>query len=210
MTSAKCSSEVINFNGDGRWKPVKVHIASGDLGQGPWYASRPVKFSLYNSSQTVTVDLDNIRMTDVVGTNLLANGDFSKNFDHWFFSVDNDLPWHIWSFPIQILFDQGWLGLAAFGLFVSFGLWRAGRQAWQGKAEAGVFMASGAGFVLIGALDSLIDSPRLLLLFLLVMWLCWRSASLLKPGGNLLLRKKDSKLGKSVDGGRSGPDLGFS
>ena len=71
-------------------------------------------------------------------------------------------------------------------------------------------MASGAGFVLIGALDSLIDSPRLLLLFLLVMWLCWRSASLLKPGGNLLLRKKDSKLGKSVDGGRSGPDLGFS
>ena len=210
LTSAKCSSEVINFNGDGRWKPVKVHIASGDLGQGPWYASRPVKFSLYNSSQTVTVDLDNIRMTDVVGTNLLANGDFSKNFDHWFFSVDNDLPWHIWSFPIQILFDQGWLGLAAFGLFVSFGLWRAGRQARQGKAEAGVFMASGAGFVLIGALDSLIDSPRLLLLFLLVMWLCWRSASLLKPGGNLLLRKKDSKLGKSVDGGRSGPDLGFS
>ena len=31
---------------------------------------------------------------------------------------------------------------------------------------------------MIGTLDSLIDSPRLLLLFLLVMWLCWNSARL--------------------------------
>ena len=200
LTSGRCSSEIINFNGSGSWNPVKIHIASGELGQGSWYARRPVKFSLYNSSQTATVEVDNIRMTDVEGSNLLSNGDFSQQFDHWFFSVDNDLPWHIWSFPIQILFDQGWLGMIAFGFFVIIGLWRAGRQAWRGSTEAGVFLAAGTGFVVIGTLDSLIDSPRLLLLFLLVLWLCWRCTNLPRPRGPFLLREKDSRACTTVDG----------
>ncbi|MBK7646025.1 MAG: hypothetical protein IPJ12_02320 [Betaproteobacteria bacterium] len=200
LTSARCSSEIINFNGDGSWQPVKMHIGSGSLGQGSWHESRPVKFSLYNSSKSATVDLDNIRMIDVLGANLLANGNFSQQFDHWFFSVDNDLPWHIWNFPIQVLFDQGWFGVVAFGLFVIFGLWRAGRQAWRGSAEAGVFMAAGTGFVVIGAMDSLIDSPRLLLLFLLVIWLCWSCASPPKLKGDFITRKKDSNASKSIEG----------
>jgi hypothetical protein len=117
-------------------------------------------------------------MSGIAGNSLLANGDFSQKFDRWFFSVDNDLPWHIWSLPIQVLFDQGWLGVSAFGVFVLLGLWKAGQQTWRGNTGAGIFFAAGTGFVVIGTLDSLIDSPRLLLLFLLVMWLCWNSARL--------------------------------
>lgn len=181
LTSARCNAEVADFNGNGTWQSVQIRIPSGDLGQGPWYASRPVKFSLYNTSPSATVELDNIRMTGETGNNLLANGDFSQKFDRWFFSVDNDLPWHIWSLPIQILFDQGWLGVIEFGFFVLFGLSRAGRQTWRGSAKAGVYLAAGTGFIVIGTLDSLIDSPRLLLLFLLVMWLCWNNAKLYLP-----------------------------
>ena len=178
LTSARCSAELVNFNGNGTWQPVQMRIPSGDLGQGPWYAARPIKFSLYNTRSSVIVELDNIRMTGVAGNSLLANGDFSQKFDRWFFSVDNDLPWHIWSLPIQVLFDQGWLGLTAVGFFVLLGLGKAGQQAWRGTTEAGVFLAAGAGFVVIGTLDSLIDSPRLLLLFLIVIWLCWSSTRL--------------------------------
>lgn len=178
LTSARCNAEVVNFNGNGTWQSVQIRIPSGDLGQGPWYTSRPVKFSLYNTSPSATVELDNIRMSAIAGNSLLANGDFSQKFDRWFFSVDNDLPWHIWSLPIQVLFDQGWLGVTAFGTFVLLGLWKAGQQTWRGNTEAGVFLAAGTGFVVIGALDSLIDSPRLLLLFLLVIWLCWSSTKL--------------------------------
>ena len=178
LTSARCNAEVVNFNGNGTWQPVEVRIPSGDLGQGSWFASRPVKFSLYNTSPSAIVELDNIRMSGIAGNSLLANGDFSQKFDRWFFSVDNDLPWHIWSLPIQVLFDQGWLGVSAFGVFVLLGLWKAGQQTWRGNTGAGIFFAAGTGFVVIGTLDSLIDSPRLLLLFLLVMWLCWNSARL--------------------------------
>ena len=121
------------------------------------------------------VELDDLRIDSAAGESILTNGDFSKEFDHWFFSVDNDLPWHIWSLPIQVLFDQGWLGVIAFGLFLSVGLWRAGRQALRGSGQAGVIFASGVGFAVIGTLDSLIDSPRLLLLCLLVLWLSWNS-----------------------------------
>jgi hypothetical protein len=181
LTSAKCSSEVVNFNGDGNWQPVQIRISSGDVGQGPWYARRPIKFSLYNTSPMATVDLDSIRLTSDVGQSLLENGDFTNKLDHWFFSVDNDLPWHIWSMPLQILFDQGWLGVIAFFLFVVPGLWRAVQCAWQGNAVAGVFFAAGTGFVVIGTLDSLVDSPRLLLLFLLVIWMCWSCSRLSWP-----------------------------
>lgn len=184
LTSARCSSEKINFSGDGGWKLVKTHIQSDKLGVGPWYARRPVKFSLVNSSPSASVELDNIKITDAQGVNLLENGDFSQNIDHWFFSVDNDLPWHVWSLPVQILFDQGWLGVMTFGLFVILGLWRAGRQAWRGVVEAGAFMSAGIGFLVIGTLDSLVDSPRLLLLFLLVIWLCWSSPSLPRLRGH--------------------------
>lgn len=181
LTSALCSTEAVSFKGNGNWQPVQLRIPSGDLGQGAWYANRPVKLSLYNTSQSATVELDNIQITDIAGKKFLSNGDFSQKFDHWFFSVDNDLPWHIWSLPIQILFDQGWLGVIAFGFFVPLGLWRAGQKAWQGNIGAGIFLAAGTGFVMIGILDSLVDSPRLLLLFLLVMWFCWNIARLPSP-----------------------------
>ncbi len=190
LTSVRCNADVVDFNGNGTWQSIQIHIPSGDLGQGPWYASRPIKFSLYNTSPSATVELDNIRMSGIAGNSLLANGDFSQKFDRWFFSVDNDLPWHIWSLPIQVLFDQGWLGVTAFGVFVLLGLWKAGQQAWRGNIEAGVFLAAGTGFVVIGALDSLIDSPRLLLLFLLVIWLCWSSARLFSSERSLQVSKE--------------------
>ncbi|MBL8419483.1 MAG: hypothetical protein JNK92_02500 [Dechloromonas sp.] len=181
LTSANCGSASYRFNGDGNWQTVKMRIPSGNVGQEPWYARRPTKFSITNTSLMATVDIDDIRLTSDVGQDLVANGDFSKKLDRWFFAVDNDLPWHIWSLPLQILFDQGWLGVIAFGLFVVPGLWRAGQQAWRGNIVAGVLLASGAGFVVIGTVDSLVDSPRLLLLFLLVIWMCWRCARLSLP-----------------------------
>ena len=189
LTSAGCNVEVVNFNGNGTWQPVQIRIPSGDLGQGPWYASRPIKFSLYNTSPSAIVELDNIRMADVTGNSFLVNGDFSQKFDHWFFSVDNDLPWHIWSLPIQVLFDQGWFGVTAFGFVVLLWLLKAGQQAWRGGTGAGVSLAAGLGFVVIGTLDSLIDSPRLLLLFLLVIWLGWSGTRLFKPVQTLKISK---------------------
>lgn len=177
LTSAKCSSELISFSETGSWHTVKTSISTGNIGHDSGFAIRPVKFSIYNTSPA-RVELDEVRISDDDGNNLLENGGFSQKLDHWFFSIDNDLPWHIWSLPIQILFDQGWLGVIAFLLFAPLGLWRACQAVWHRNAAAGIFLAAGLGFLVIGTLDSLVDSPRLLLLFLLVIWMCWNSARL--------------------------------
>jgi glycopeptide antibiotics resistance protein len=175
LTSARCIFKSIDVTGNGRWQPVQAHMQSGEVGSGPWYAGRPVKLSIYNSHAHAVVDVDNVRLQAKDGGDLLVNGDFSRGLDRWFFTVDNDRPWHIWSLPIQVQFDQGWLGGAALTLFVAVGLWRAGRDAWRGDAMAGAMLASSIGFIVIGTLDSLVDSPRLLLLFLLLVWFCGRA-----------------------------------
>ncbi|CAG9933391.1 VanZ family protein [Candidatus Nitrotoga arctica] len=173
LTSARCTLKSIDVTGNGRWQSVQTRLQSGDVGSGRWYASRPVKLSIYNSNAHAVVDVDNVRVQSMDGGNLLGNGEFSMGLDRWFFTVDNDRPWHIWSLPIQVLFDQGWLGLVALTFFVVVGLWRAGRDTWRGDAIAGAMLASSIGFLVIGTLDSLVDSPRLILLFLLLIRFCW-------------------------------------
>lgn len=176
LTSARCVSQSIDVTGNGRWLPVSVHLQSGDVGSGPWYAARPVKLSIYNSGDQL-MDVDNMRLLTTDGRDLLTNGDFSRGMDRWFFTVDNYGQWHVDSLPVQVLFDQGWLGVVALSLFVVAGLWRAARDAWRGDAMAGAMLASSIGFLVIGSLDSLVDSPRLLMLFMLLVLFCSRGGS---------------------------------
>ncbi|PWB59903.1 MAG: hypothetical protein C3F18_00525 [Nitrosomonadales bacterium] len=181
LTSARCTFKSVDVTGNGSWQPVQIQMQSGDVGSGPWYATRPVKLSVYNANAHAVMDVDNVRLQAVDGNDLLVNGDFSRGLDRWFFTVDNDKPWHIWSLPIQVLFDQGWLGVAALVLFAAAGLWRAGRDAWHGDSMAGAMLASSTGFLVIGTLDSLVDSPRLIFVFLLLMWFCGRAGNNTRP-----------------------------
>jgi VanZ family protein len=176
LTSANCIFKTVDFTGNGQWQLVQIPLQSGDVGSGPWYAARPVKLSIYNSNAHVraVAEVDNVRLQTATGSDLLINGDFSRGMDRWFFTVDNDKPWHIWSLPTQVVFDQGWLGLVTLSLFVAISLWRAGRATWRGDAMAGAMLTSSVGFLVIGSLDSLVDSPRLLLLFLMLLWVCGR------------------------------------
>lgn len=177
LTSARCTFKSIDVSGNGQWQSVQTQLQSDEVGSGLWYAIRPVKLSIYNSNAhtNAVVDVDNVRLQGMDGIDLLVNGEFSLGLDRWFFTVDKDRPWHIWSLPIQVQFDQGWLGLVALTLFVVLGLWRAGRDAWRGDAMAGAILASSIGFLVIGTLDSLVDSPRLILVFLLLIWFCGRA-----------------------------------
>ena len=177
LTSARCILKLIDVTGNGRWQSIQTHLQSGDVGSGAWYAARPVKLSIYNSNAHAVLDVDNVRLQSMDGVNLLTNGEFSLGMDRWFFTVDNDRPWHIWNLPVQVLFDQGWFGLIALTLFVVVGLWRAGHDTWRGDAIAGAMLASSIGFLVMGTLDSLVDSPRLILLFLLLIRFCWGSRS---------------------------------
>ena len=99
---------------------------------------------------------------------LSGNGDFTRGLDRWFFAVDQDMPWHIWSMPVAIVFDLGWLGLAAFAALLGLGLTRTTRQAFKGDPLAGATLGSLLGVLVITTVDTIIDAPRFLLLLLLL------------------------------------------
>jgi hypothetical protein len=118
------------------------------------------------------MDVDDVRLIGADGVNLVANGDFSKGMDHWFFSTDNHLPWHIKNLPLQIFFEQGVVGIFAFALL----LWTAmsrGLSYGRKNLLVAALLSSLVGFLVVGLFDSLIDVPRhMLLLLLLVFVLC--------------------------------------
>lgn len=171
LTSGRCVSVIATQQGLD-WQQHELHLNSGKIGSATWLARPPVKLSLYNATGT-RIDIDNVRLLGPDGEPMIDNGDFAQGLDLWFFTVDQDLPWHIWSMPVAILFDHGWLGLLAFGVLLALAIKRTGSRAWRGDLLAAASLASLAGVLVIGTLDTVIDTPRFLLLFLLLTWLGW-------------------------------------
>jgi predicted branched-subunit amino acid permease len=115
--------------------------------------------------------VDNVKLIDRSGRNLVQNGDFSGGNDHWFFSTDNHLPWHIKNVFVQMFFDQGLFGLLGFCAMVTIVLVPLFREAWRGEAFQVARLAGLAGFLVVGIVDSLFDSPRMALVFFFLLLL---------------------------------------
>jgi hypothetical protein len=178
LTSFRCVPIALSAGDEaGAWSSVEASFASDQLGDNPWYARKPVKFALHNPSGKSPVDIDQVRLETLLGENLLLNGDFAKALDHWFFSADGHLQWHVKSLPVAVLFDQGWFGLLSLCLFSLLALKRAAGRAWRGDMHAAAALASLCGFLVVGLFDTLIDAPRFLFLFLLLGGLCGFSYS---------------------------------
>lgn len=176
LTSYNCAWQSFELGQEtDQWRHYEKRIDTSNMADAHWFARRPVRLTIYNSSSSAAVDIDNVRLASEDGSDLLRNGDFRHGLDHWFFSTDNHLPWHIKNMLLSILFDQGWFGVLAFGLLVSLAVGRASRKAWSGHVGAGAVLAALAGFLVVGIFDSLVDTPRFLLLFLLLLWFGNRS-----------------------------------
>lgn len=168
LTSARCASARLAPAGnDGQWQHAQATVDA------PWLAGRsalapPVKLALLTPAGDATIDVDNVRLVDGQGSELLANGDFSAELDHWFFSTDKDPPWHIHSLPVSVLFDQGWFGVLAWFLLLLTTVGAAARRIGLGVTPA---LAASVGFLVCGSLNTLIDAPRFLWLLLVMLWL---------------------------------------
>ena len=171
VTSATCVHASI---GPGlspqQWTDLSQALPSGAIGSHP---VRPVVLS-FHATGPAMIDLASIQLSDTDGRPLLRNSRFAQGMNHWYFSSDHHLAWHTKSMPLALLFDQGLLGLASLGALLGLALLRAGRSAWGGATAAVPWLAALAGFTTIGMVDSLIDTPRFLMLWLL---LCLVAAS---------------------------------
>lgn len=152
------------------WQRLAVSFNSGELGDGPLLARPPVKLSLHN--QQGVIDIDNVALFTEDGRDLVRNGDFEQGSRYWWVTVDDYWPWHIENLWLHVFFEQGWLGLLSFALLVVCSLFAAARRLWRGELFAGALLASWAGVLSVGTLNSPNDSPQIVFLLLTLAWLC--------------------------------------
>jgi O-antigen ligase len=172
LYSAACVWQTLPLKAaDGQWQRYTLDIDTRTLPHHPWYAQTSVKLSLYNPKRGVVLDIDSVSLRDESGHELLRNGDFQAGMDDWFFATDNHLPWHFKDLWLQIYFEQGLLGLSLFGALVVGVFLTLAKRYRETDFPAPVIAAALVAFLTVGVIDSLFDSPRMALLFyLLVLW----------------------------------------
>lgn len=166
LNSRRCVWSSFEVPGDGVWRRYQREINSGELGGGGPLGHLPTEFVLGNLGKGGLLEIDNVQLLDGDGQNLLCNGNFEAAGDCWFFKTHSHLPWHIKNVWVHVVFEQGWLGLAAFLALTVLALARTAKAAWRGQALAWVLLASLVGMLSIGVFDSLLDTPRLAMLLL--------------------------------------------
>ncbi len=154
----------------GQWQNVSLKLAGAAPSPGDWWASKPIVFSVAVASEQSLLDLRSIALVDGSGRELLANGNFTNGMAQWFFSSDRlHLPWHIKNIFMNVLFDQGVLGLGLFVLLLLAAFWRLTLGRARHAPLAPALAASLAGFIVVGLFDSLLDVPRVAQLFYLLL-----------------------------------------
>jgi hypothetical protein len=180
--SFRCKGASFRAKASGnRWEHQEVTFTSDEVGSGSWPMRRPVLLSLTRSRTGGLIDVDNVRLLDERGQDLIVNGDFSRGGARWHFSADDHLPWHIFSLWVQILFEQGWLGVLAVAVAVVAAIKQLGAGVWKGEWRYATLLAALCGFLLTGVTESLFDGPRVAMLFFLLLFI-----ALLRPNWSAL------------------------
>lgn len=172
LTSTACRSVVLEGRGEaGRWQTVEADLPAAPATPRDRVPA-PLKFSLATPAAQPVIDIDNLRLASALAPALLHNGDFGAGMDRWFFATDVDPPWHIHNLGVAVLFDQGWLGVAAWAAVVLLAL-RGGTRGLRGDDPLRIAAFGGmVAFLVSGSLNTLVDAPRFLWLFVLFAALC--------------------------------------
>ena len=166
---------------DKKWQHLVWEFNIGQLGDGVSFGRRPLilRFTnfLYNPQSDTNlpldfIDIDNIKLTDRYGENIVINGHFENGLDNWFPSSDHyHLPLHIKNLWVNVYFEQGLLGIFALLALSLYTLTSAIQLARRGDLFALSLLASLIGFFTVGLIGTLYDVPRVIFLFFLLMFI---------------------------------------
>jgi glycopeptide antibiotics resistance protein len=170
LYSANCRDTTFRSHLPRTWESFGAAISSVGLDEDAtlgWF-KRPVELALFDPVPGSTIEIGHIRMLDPQGRDILANGDFSRGTERWYFTDDQHLIWRIKNQYLMSLFESGALGLASFILLAATALAGAARAMGRGDRMAAAVAASVVAFVCSGVFDYLLGVPRLAALFYLV------------------------------------------
>jgi len=170
LYSENCAQRIVKLEaGVSSWRHIETTLQGDRVAGGRWYAPREATFSISVASEGTRVDIDAIHVRTEHSGELIANGDFSDGLSRWFFTSDRyHLPWHAKNLALDILFEQGIVGIIVFAVLFGAALARLAR-ACSAHLEAAYVVAALIGFVVVGFFDSLLDAPRLAFLFYLLL-----------------------------------------
>ena len=116
--------------------------------------------------------LQNYAWAFMQSTELLRNGDFRSELRHWLPAVEGHAdPWHARNAVLQLLFEQGVVGLLVGGGLVLLALGRLLIGPARDHPLAPALTAALLAFLVVGQFESLVDVPRLALLFFVCLML---------------------------------------
>ena len=153
------------------WTRYTIPITSDDIGKTVHGFRRSVELSFSNPVSGTLVDIDNIHLINREGRDLLSNGDFSQGHDRWFFTTDDAVPWRIENLWLQIYFEQGLLGVIPFTMLITYVFLSLIKEVKLGRPRASMVLASLVGFLTVGLFGSVLESPRLMMLFYIVIFM---------------------------------------
>jgi VanZ family protein len=196
LTSARCETARVVAEG----APAEPGARPGSAGKvgaapagGPWLTGRavlqgfepapgrPLKFTLMLPTAGAPVEVASVSVQTPDGGELLRNGDFASGLARWFWSTDVDPPWHIHSLPVALWFDLGWVGVVLWTLALGLAAVAALRRWQRGQVLAPAALVALAGLMTSGLVNTLVDTPRFLLLVLLLVWLCSQDDAATRP-----------------------------
>ena len=154
---------------EGSWQSIAVPLAGPELERGHLYAPRLGLFSASVIDAGTAAEVAAITLTAPDGRELLANGDFSDGLARWFPTAESHfLPWHIDNLYLELLIEHGALGLAAALLLTGMAFRNLHSQWLRGMRMAPFLAASVSGVLLVGCVSSVLDVPRISLVFLVI------------------------------------------
>ena len=156
---------------EGADAPSTWTFSADGLETGPWFARRQLALSFTVLGRERVIDIHRISLTSPDGREVLRNGDFSQGGRHWYFTTHHLWPWRTENQWLEIWFDQGWVGLFGFLLLTLVAFWKLLKRSVSGSFEATTVLASLGGTLGVGIFSTVFWSPRLSMLFILILLL---------------------------------------
>ncbi len=156
---------------EGADAPSTWSFSADGLETGPWFARRQLGLSFTVLGRDRVIDIHRISLKSPDGREMLRNGDFSHGGRHWYFTAGHLWPWRTENQWLEIWFDQGWVGLFGFLLLTLIAFWKLLKRSASGSFEATTVLASLGGTLGVGIFSTVFWSPRLSMLFIVILLL---------------------------------------